>query len=59
MIPNMSILHPIPALFLTISIAETKIDSMVQSKWESQSFLLVKLKPGQLTVPKRFVGTPE
>ena len=55
MIPNMSILHPIPAL-LTTSIAETKIGSLVQSILESQSFLFVKLKAGQLTVPKEFVG---
>ena len=48
----------IPALLLTTSIAETKIGSMVQSIWESQPFHSVKLKPGQLTVPKEFVGTP-
>ena len=49
----MSIPRPIPAL-LTTSIAEMKAGSTVQSIWESQSFLPVKLlKPGQLTVPKQ------
>ena len=57
MIPNMSIAHLIPAL-LTTSIAETKICSIVQSIWENQSFRLVKLKPGQLTALKEFIGTP-
>ena len=55
MISNMSIPYPIPALLLTTFIRESKIGSMVQSIWESQSFLSVKLK---LTVPKEFVGTP-
>ena len=39
------------------TIEETKIGSMVQSIWESQSFHSLKLKPGQLTVLKEFVGT--
>ena len=47
-IPNMLILHPIPTVLKT-SIAETKIGSVVQSIWKSQSFLSVKLKPGQLS----------
>ena len=55
----MSIPHPIPKLLLTTCIAETKIGSMIQSIWESQSFLSDKLKPGQLTVPKEFVGAPK
>ena len=50
--------HVIPALVLTTSIVETKISSMVQSIWESQSFLSAKLKPGQLIVRKEFAGTP-
>ena len=54
----MSIPHPIPALVLTTSIVETKIGSMDESIWESQSFLSVNLKPGQLTVSKEFIGTP-
>ena len=50
--------NPIPALVLTTSIAESKISSMVQSIWESQYFLSVKRIPGQLTVPKDFIGAP-
>ena len=58
MIPNILIINSIPALILTTPIEETKIGSMVQSIWESKSFLSNKLKSGQLTVPKEFVGTP-
>ena len=54
----MSIPRPIPAFLLTTSIVETKIGSMFQSIWKIQSCLSVKLKPGQLDVPKEFIGTP-